>query len=116
MEKLLQLGPLKIKKSPTPSKTPKSSEAPRKEIDNDPTYIKVKTEDLINLLHNHQVVVVSGASLTGKSRIISKAAKLKSADVENEYGLWEEIQGFGESVSFHFETYFFSSNLQYKFS
>ncbi|KAF1751155.1 hypothetical protein GCK72_017709 [Caenorhabditis remanei] len=98
LENLLNLTFLKPKKSPTPSRTPKSSDVPRKALDPDPLQIGEKTEDLINLLQNHQVVVVCGASLTGKSRIISKAAKLKSADLEIEYGLWEDIQVFGESL------------------
>ncbi|CAL2045248.1 unnamed protein product [Caenorhabditis brenneri] len=100
LEKLLNssVALIKPQKTPTPSRTPKSSDIPRKTIDTDPKQIKEKTESLIDLLHKSQVVVVCGGSLTGKSRIITKAAKLKSAELEIEYGLWDDIQVFGESL------------------
>ncbi|ULT89881.1 hypothetical protein L3Y34_008351 [Caenorhabditis briggsae] len=93
----ISLNP-KPKKSPTPAKTPKSSDVPRKMLDTDPLPIREKIEDLVNLLQNHQVVVVYGGSQTGKSRVIAKAAKLKSADLEVQFGLWEDIKPFGESL------------------
>uniref|UniRef100_A0A1I7T1F5 DHC_N2 domain-containing protein n=1 Tax=Caenorhabditis tropicalis TaxID=1561998 RepID=A0A1I7T1F5_9PELO len=100
LENLLQLNVSlgKPKKSPSPSRTPKSSDIPRKLIDTDPPEIKEKTNDLLELLQNNQVVVVFGESLSGKSRVISKAAKIKAADVEIEFGSWEDIQVFGESL------------------
>ncbi|CAI2354667.1 unnamed protein product [Caenorhabditis sp. 36 PRJEB53466] len=97
LEKLLQIAPLKSRKSLTLSRTPKSSDAPRAH-DDDPPFIRQKTEELCALLQDHQVVAVCGASGTGKSRIIARAARLKSADMQVEFGLWEDMQVYGETL------------------
>uniref|UniRef100_A0A8R1DS61 DHC_N2 domain-containing protein n=1 Tax=Caenorhabditis japonica TaxID=281687 RepID=A0A8R1DS61_CAEJA len=90
MKKLLLIAPTKSKKTMTPSS---------KNLD--PDYLTQKAEVLCNLLQKHKVVVVCGASQTGKSRMISMAARMKAAELQVEFGMWEEISNGGGETQKH---------------
>ncbi|CAI5441622.1 unnamed protein product [Caenorhabditis angaria] len=55
-------------------------------------------ERLCKMLENHQVVVVLGESMTGKSKIIEEAAKIRNSELHIEFGLWQDLQNYGESL------------------
>ncbi|CAB3397054.1 unnamed protein product [Caenorhabditis bovis] len=64
-------------------------------------YLARKIQQLIKLLETHLLVIVCGARLTGKTRIIAKAAEIQCADVHFHRGIWQELEDYTEHAKLY---------------